>query len=281
MGFELPNGEFLSKTEHDPFNADEYDRLHELLSDANSALAGYSIEELVPVKDTSTSNKVDAISSATIAAVLDYIVEGAVYTTYTMWHIVHGPTKREIERLTIEKLDSDLALLILNKNNLKDQVWVLNHISGRMHISPELESKLMELINGKDIYLAERSLNALKPEAINKEIQLELAKIFTSSGFLQKRLILQKLKEIEELNPEVVQIFSSELYNLNGTLTKNILELYKIHAINDEYSISEVAKLLKNENRYISNQAFKYLESLDNLDKKTQKSIDKYKKNNS
>ena len=54
-----------------------------------------------------------------------------------------------------------------------------------------------------------------------------------------------------------------------------------MHAIKDEYSISEVAKLLKNENRYISNQAFKYLDSVENLDKKTQKAIEKYEKKNS
>jgi len=281
LGFELPPGEFLSKTEHDPFSAEEYDRLHELLTDANSALASYSLEELVPVKDSSANNKVDAVSSATIAAVLDYIVEGAVYTTYTMWHIIHGPSKREIEKLTTEKLDADLALLILNNNNLNDQVWVLNHISGKMEITPELQSKLLELIRGNDVYLAERSLNALKPEVINSDIQLELAKIFTSSGFLQKRLILQKLKEIERLNPEVVQIFSSEINHLNGTLTKNLLELYNLHLVQDDYTISEVAKLLKNDNRYISNQAFKYLDNIENLDKKTNKSVIKYKKNNS
>jgi len=279
LGFELPHGEFLSKTEHDPFVPAEYDRLHELLTEANSPLATYSIDELVPAKDSS-KQKVDAVSSATIAAVLDYIVEGAVYTTYTLWHIVHGPTKREIEKLTTARLDAELALQILNCNNLSDQVWTLNHISGDMEISPDLLDKLIELISGEDIYLAERSLNALKPEVINQHIQLELAKIFSTSGFLQKRLIIQKLQEIKELNAEVVQIFSSELCNLNGTLTKNVLELYKIHSVDDSYTVSEVTKLLKHENRYISNQAFQYLDNIENPDKKTQKSILKYKKKN-
>ena len=277
LGFELPHGEFLSKTEHDPFVPAEYDRLHELLSQANSPLATYSIDELVPAKDSS-NQKVDAVSSATIAAVLDYIVEGAVYTTYTLWHIVHGPTKREIEKLTAARLDAELALQILNCNNLNDQVWTLNHMSGDMEITPDLLNKLIELISGKDIYLAERSLNALKPGAINSQIQQELAEIFSTSGFLQKRLIIQKLKEVKELNPEVVQIFSSELHNLNGTLTKNLLELYKIHTVDDSYTVSEVAKLLKHENRYISNQALLFLENIENPDKKTQKSVFKYKK---
>lgn len=280
LGFELPDGEFLSKTEHDPFSPSEYDQLHELLAEANSPLASYTIEELVPEKN-SLGLEVDAVSSATIEDILNHIVEGAVYTTYTLWHIVYGPTKREIEKHTTNKLDASLSLLILNSNNLKDQVWVLNHISAEMEISEQLQNKLMELISGKDIYLAERALNALKPEAINDEIQLKLAKIFQSSGFLQKRLIIQKLKESEKLITEVVQIFSSELNSLNGTLTKNILELYKTHGIYDCFTISEVAKLLRNENRYISSQAIIFLENIDDLDKKTIKAMDKYQKNNS
>ncbi len=280
LGFELPNGEFLSKTKHDPFNAGEYHQLHKILGEANSPLSSYTIEELVPVKD-SLSPGIDAVSSATIAAVLDHIVEGAVYTTYTLWHIVYGPTKRKIETLTTKKLDARLSLLILNSNNLKDQVWVLNHISADIEISEELQDKLMVLISGNDIYLAERALNALKPEAINDDIQLKLANIFQTSGFLQKRLITQKLKESEKLMPEVVQILSSKLNSLNGTLTKNILELYKTHQINDSYTISEVVKLLKNENRYISSQAIRFLENIPNLDKKTLKEIAKYKKRNS
>ena len=48
----------------------------------------------------------------------------------------------------------------------------------------------MEIISGKDIYLAERSLNALKPNALTSEIQIELSNIFDNSGFLHKLFIM-------------------------------------------------------------------------------------------
>lgn len=280
LGFELPENEFLSKTKHKQFKPKEYDRLHEILTEANSPLIDYTIEELVPVKD-SYNQKVDAITSATITAVLNYIVEGAVYTTYTLYQIVYGPTKHEIEKQTSKLLNSELTLKILNSNNIKDQVWVLNNISAEMGITLELQNKLMELISGKDIYLAERSINALKPEVITSKIQLELAKIFQNSGFLQKRLIIQKLKKTDTLNPDAVAILSTELNNLNGTLTKSVLELYNIQSVADDFTITEVTKLLKNENRYISNQALRYLKSVENMNKKTEKAIEKFQKNNS
>lgn len=279
LGFEIPNGEFLSKTKHVHFSSKEYDRLHNLLSDPNSALANYSISELAPKSDTS-NQKVDAVSSATITAVLDYIVKGAVYTTYTLWYITYGPTKREIEKLTSSKLNSEIALKILESKNLSDKVWVLNHISGKMEISTELQKLLMEMIEGSDIYLAERSLNALKPEALTNEIQMDLAHVFHFSGFLQKRLILQKFKEVSNLNTEVVYKFVSDINNSNGTLIKIILELFKAHKIEDELVSAKVCELLKNENRYISAQAFNYLNELDIKNKKTLKNIEKYKKKN-
>lgn len=279
LGFKLPEGEFLSKTEHVKFNSNEYDKLNHLLANPLSALANYSLKELVPEKDT-TKIKVDAVSSATLAAVLDYIVPGAVYTTYTLWHFVYGPTKREIEKITSERLSSEIVLELLNSQNIDDKVWTLNHISEKVEISFSLQNKLMELISGNDVYLTERSLNAMKPEALTSEIQMKLVNIFDNAGFLQKRLIIQKIGDSPKLDKTVVKKISSELNGLNGVLVKTTLEMFTIHKIEDEMVTENVAKLLKDENRYIANQAFKYLESQDNLDKKILRDIEKYKKNN-
>jgi len=277
LGFELPAGEFLSKTEHNPFNEVEYDRLHSLLADPLSALANYSLNELVPVTDSSKIY-IDAVSSATISAVLDYIVEGAVYTTYTLWHIVYGATKREIEKLTTTKLNSKLVLKILKSNNIDDEIWVLNHISNSVKITPELQNKLMEIISGSDIYLAERSLNAFKHNTLTDSVQFELINIFNNTGFLLKRLIIGKLKQASELSSEVATIFSSQIKTMNGTLVKSTLELFKLNNVNSEKVIMQIAELLKNENRYIAKQAFDYLNGIDNMNKKTLKKVEKYKR---
>lgn len=279
LGFKLPEGEFLSKTEHVKFNSNEYDMLNHLLANPLSELANYSLKELVPEEDT-TKYKVDAVSSATIAAVLDYIVPGAVYTTYTLWHYVYGPTKQEIEKITSERLSTEIALELLNSQNKDDQIWTLNHISGKVEISVSLQNKLMEIISGNDIYLAEQSLHTLKPENLTSEIQIELINTFIKVGFLQKRLIIQKLEDSPNLDNYVIKKFSSELNGLNGVLVKTILEMFTIHNVEDEMVTENVSELLKDDNRYIAKQAFKYLENIDNPDKKTVRDIEKYKKNN-
>jgi hypothetical protein len=277
LGFRMPNGEFLSKTEHDPFNAAEYDRMHQLLSDPNSALANYSLEELVSESDSS-KNKVDAVSSATLTAVLDYIVEGAVYTTYSLWQITYGSTKREAENLTIQKLDSDLVLKILNKGEIKDKIWVLNRIPKTMDVSPKLITKLLDLVSGDDIYLAERSLNAISSAELSNKVQSKLAVMFSNTGFLQKRLILNKLKEAPQLNKEIIHSLTSGINSLNGALVKALFELLKVHNVEDEALTKQISPLLKNDNRYIANQAYQFLADITNLDKKTLNELERYKR---
>ncbi len=284
LGFKLAAGEFLSKTEHHPFMPGEYERLHSLLADPLSPLSQYSIDELVPKKDSlnqDSTKRIDAVSSATIAAVLNYIVKGAVYTTYTLWHIVYGQTRREVELLTSENLSSPLIYRLLESESLDDQVWALNHISEKIKLTSEIKNKLFEFISGDDIYLAERALNAIQPSTLsNKIIQIELAKTFETAGFLRKRLILQKLKEAPVLHNEVIEIFTSQLTQLNGSLVKSMIELLLQFHIENEQIVAEVQILLKNENRYIASQALKYVEAMDNADNKTKRNIRKYKKKN-
>lgn len=280
LGFELPPGEFLSKTEHVKFNSEEYNKLHFLLANPQSALASYTLKELVPKKDTSKV-KVDAVTSATIAAVLDYIVEGAVYTTYTLWHIVYGSTKREIEKLTAKKMDQEIALKLLNGNNLGDKIWVLNHFPETMKLEGEIKNKFIEYISGSDIYLAERTLNAIRDDKLKDDVQFELANVFITAGFLQQRLILQKLKEAKVLNENVAKKLSFSLPKLSGTLIKLTIELFQSQYIDNETVSANVALLLDNDNRYISGQAFKYLQGITKMDKKAAKSLEKYKRKNS
>ncbi len=279
LGFELPSGEFLSRTKHKPFLPNDYDRLHVLFADPLSPLAHYTIEELVPPVDSTTTKKADAVTSATIAAVLDYIVKGAVYTTYTLWHIIYGPTKREIENLTAQQLTPGLTMKLLESKNIDDQVWALNHIPGKVNTDTKLLKKLMDNISGEDVYLAERSLNVLSAEILeNGNIQQQLGNIFTHSGFLQQRLILEKLKAAPSLHPELLHQLSGELNKTNGILIKLMMELFISKNVNDDTVTANARQVLKNDNRYIASQALKYLENLDNVNKKTERSIEKYKR---
>lgn len=276
LGFRLPAGEFLSKTEHVKFGDAEYDRLHEMLGNRQSALATYAYQDLV--KARAKNNSVDAVTSATMSALLAYIVEGAVYTTYTLWHIVYGQTKREVENITVAKLTTESTYEILNSDLSEDKIWMLNHFPKSIEFTPELRDKLLEYISGNDAYLTERALNALPAVQLTDSVQQQLSEIFNTSGQIQKRYILQKLDEANELNPVAAENLSTVVSTLNLSLARQVLELLTHKKIDNKLVSDNVSVLLENNNRNISELSYKFLENKINLSRKAQRSLEKYRK---
>ena len=71
LGFEMPKGEFLSKTDHDPFTRKEYLQLNEILSNADLPFKDIKYHELMNQPESSIES-VDAISGATSERIKRY-----------------------------------------------------------------------------------------------------------------------------------------------------------------------------------------------------------------
>ncbi|MDN5213437.1 hypothetical protein QQ020_15310 [Fulvivirgaceae bacterium BMA12] len=90
----------LTKYEHDPFDHDDYARLHHLLLDDNSILRRKKISDLVDRVPAETYKpgfgKVDGMSGATKKEIKEAVVDGGLYSCYTLWHLVHGEVKKQM-----------------------------------------------------------------------------------------------------------------------------------------------------------------------------------------
>lgn len=93
----------LTKFDHDEFVAADHQKLHQLLLDEGSVLSRKKLEELFD-KDAAPAKKVeyngeeiDAVSGATLKEIKESIIEGALYSCYTLWHLVHGQVTGKIE----------------------------------------------------------------------------------------------------------------------------------------------------------------------------------------
>lgn len=144
LGFELPEKEYLSKHDHEPFTAEEYIKLHSLLADPFLPLGEYSYNEIVmegSKEEYSDSQyevkEIDAVSSATSKFILDYVVEGAAFTTYKLWHLIYGPTNGVIKEWTTENFDANYITLLLESENLSDILWTLEQLEGKLDQYPK------------------------------------------------------------------------------------------------------------------------------------------------
>jgi hypothetical protein len=259
LGFELPKGEFLSKYEHEPFVAAEYERLNELLADPNLPLGNITFEKLIELPETEQES-VDGVSGATTPEVSKMVVKGAAYTTYTLWNIVHGPTRDLVSSLTEKQLSTDLMDLILNSPDITDKVWVLNRIDQNTELNPKLISSLLGIISGEDFFLAYSAINAIKSSHLNSDLlQVALFSIYQEGDHSIKKMIIEKLMEAPHLTADIVKSSRKLLNTLNGQQLKTFLKLYSNFEVKDLATYKAMAEILKDDNRYVSQQAYKFL----------------------
>nr|WP_295933997.1 hypothetical protein [uncultured Dyadobacter sp.] len=259
LGIELPSGEYLSKTDHDPFDTDDYRRLNALLADPQSPLGKMSYEELVAKPPLSVKG-VDAVTSATSKSVLEYIVKGAAFTTYKMWHFIYGTTRDRVAELTIQSLSPELILHILQSPDPSDRLWALNHIDDYVSLSPELSETLLKLADSENYTLSERALNAINAKHLRPEaMQLALVEKFRNGDYSKRKLLIGKLKQVPVLHSAAKDRLNSLLPQLNGELIGDVLAIYQHLKVSDPETCRIVAKLLQKENKFISSKALSFL----------------------
>ncbi|MFT2008305.1 hypothetical protein ACMA1I_06490 [Pontibacter sp. 13R65] len=276
LGFELPQGEYLSKTDHEPFTEQEYEQLSDILADKRSPLANFTYNQVVQ-EPVSKLAGLDGITSATSPAVLEHVVPGAAYTTYKLWHLVYGSAQAEVMRFTRMALSPELMLQILNSPDESDVMWALHHIKGYVPLSPKLSNKILGFINTENYSLSERAIYALDPvELTSDSLQFHLLQKFYESDYSIKKLIIDKLKEAPELNSRVKEKLAGNLAQLNGEIISRVLEVFKRHKLTDVEAYRKVAELLQDENDFISKKAFDFLRHEQVKEEGIQKQLKEY-----
>ncbi|MFY0652459.1 MAG: hypothetical protein JXQ96_10520 [Cyclobacteriaceae bacterium] len=276
LGFELPKGEFLSKHDHEPFVAEEYERLNDLLADPDLPLGNISFEKLIELPE-SEEESVDGVSGATSVEVSKMVVKGAAYTTYTLWNIVHGPTQDLVESITEQQLSPKSIELIVKSPDITDRAWALNRIDQNIELNPALTSSLINIISGDDFFLSYTAINAIKPAHLNSEaFQIALFSCYKEAGHSIKKMIVEKLMEAPELSFEVVEKSRDMLSILNGQQLKTFLSLYSKFDVRDLETCRVVAGILKNENSFVSRQAYAFLKGQESVVKEISLLLQEY-----
>ena len=103
----------LTKNDDLPFTTQDYWKLQSTLADDNSILGRRSENELLDTTKTRYSEKIDAMTGATALQIKNSVVEGALYTTYTLWHLVNGSIQKRLKDFTIENYNGQIENQLL------------------------------------------------------------------------------------------------------------------------------------------------------------------------
>ncbi|MDO6439006.1 hypothetical protein Q4534_16405 [Cyclobacterium sp. 1_MG-2023] len=269
LGFELPEKEYLSKHDHEPFTEEEYLRLNALLADPFLPLDSYSYNEIVMEgsKDENSESQyndkeIDGVSSATSKFILDYVVEGAAYTTYKLWHLIYGPTSGVIKEWTIGYFDSDYIGLLLESENLSDVLWTLEQLAGKLDQYPTLSPLIFEFIKSSEFSLSEKAIQTISPQNLSSEVfQSNLIDLFPQMDIGRKKWILDLFKKAPIVYPETAAFFNDVILDQEVPLVVILLEIYQMQEMYDGSSLEKVRLLSNSDNHYLAQKAKQFLES--------------------
>tara|TARA_R110002096_G_scaffold246973_6_gene439367 strand:+ start:279 stop:1388 length:1110 start_codon:yes stop_codon:yes gene_type:complete len=261
LGFELLDGEFLSKYDHEPFNHKEYEQLHQLLADPFLPLGNYTFEELVKRPDT-VSQSLDAVSGATMKDVMEYIVPGAAYTTHKLWNIIHGPIQQQVSELTAQQLNASLFNKILQSSDQSDQTWALERIALLWDLDNSVIEVLEEILIDGEHFQAYLLLKSLSSKQLESEhLQLELFRLIGKVDYSIENMIFDKLVDAPHLHGSVVHASISILEELNGSQLGKLLKLFSHHKVKNLVFNQALRQMVPHENSFVERQVLQFLEN--------------------
>ena len=281
LGYSLPHGEELTKKKHSPFSESDYARLHKILGDSSSQLRFYTPVEIYPVKQT--VEQTDGLSGATIQDLTPWIVPEAVYTSYTLWHLIYGSTRDSIKAYSKKHLlNNQLLSNILQSRDSYNQIVALQWISeSNLSCNQFIEPALNILHNGN--YQTTRvALKFLKKCNFDKErLQKEAVQLLDSKDFGIKNSAIGYILESGKLTQSVARELITRLKSDDYYLLNEILSLLEKRYHPDHEDQLNLCKLLESKNTNVANKrVYYFLVNLSSRSPDITKQLERYRREN-
>jgi hypothetical protein len=204
-GFDTLPGNPLTKFDHEKFTPENYRKLDQILKDRNSALRVLEKEDLVDQSIRVKATTVDAFTGATPATIKKSVVEGAVYTSYSLWHLVNGILCDSIRAFTLLVYSEAISERLLKSGNYESQLFALKQMNA-----PDFEehSGLIFLILQKSTPLVRAYiLNKIPLPFLNPDKNSELVKLYPVLDSYSKSIFISRIVSSKEAAEVFIPLF--------------------------------------------------------------------------
>ncbi len=182
-------GSPLTKLEHEPFTPEEYEKLHQILSEPASVLANYEKEDLV--QDIEEEG-VDGVTGATINEIKESVISGAVYSCYTLWHIVHGKVVDSIQALTYRNLNDQLVEKMVRKEDQQINYYLISIFTEKDFL--EFLPHILYTIENGQGYYAKNAIEKMPASVLKDDLAQDFfTKHFENLNYFTQISLLKKL----------------------------------------------------------------------------------------
>lgn len=190
-GFDTLHGNPLTKFDHKPFTGEDYKKLDQILKDRNSRLQSLEKDELTDKSTSVKASSVDAVTSATPATIKKVVVDGAVYTSWALWHLVNGPLCDTMRVHTRSVYSDEISNLLLESENYESQLFALrlmtiSDFENRISLIFRVLKKSNPLVRAYIIHKIQLPLG-------NPEKNLEFVKLYPGLDPYSKSIFLDRI----------------------------------------------------------------------------------------
>lgn len=226
--YDLPKGKVLTKIDHDEFKQEDYEKLQEILAKQNSIFADLEMEDLIAKGTDNLSDSVDAKTGATLKTIKNEVIDGAVYTCFTLWKIAYGKAVPEMLKITESYKNDHMLHSFLADHNYHYQYWAMEKVIGKDgKVNKTFERDIERVITGKNLFTARTALQKIGDDFFSKpQKQNWLWQVYESSSYPMQIAILKKLSAIP-LNQTLTEKIASGIEQSNDEQRKLKLNILK------------------------------------------------------
>jgi len=249
----------LTKSNHDEFLQEDYDRLSEILKDKRSILGTHPLS-FFAVHSNLEEKGVDAVTAATPQAVQDAVVSGAAYTSWVLWHWVNGEIEDKLLALTLPQCSPEYLNHCLLSDDPRFVRFAFEHLLNQKLYDVFYREACFQILENSgraNCQLALQYLTALPQDS--DELNARLIKLIGINAG-SSRLILDRFEKLPNAPSSLWIQMAVHLGQLNVSYDVNaVLDLLKRRAGDSEAVRLEVAKLLQSDDRFIAERAQEFM----------------------
>ncbi len=259
LGFQIPKGDPLTKSDHTKFAPTDYEKLKTILGDTALILGDLKQEDLIIIPDSIDPYKayeVDGYTAATQPALAEVVVKDAVYSCHTLWHTVYGPVQNAIHEILEERLNEKFLAKMFHSQNPNCVLWAIQSVEKFSEYHKAFYPQILQCLKSENPVLANQALNYFQPSLLSdKLIQNQIVQVMPEAAVSIRYEILWKFIGLKKVDNQVVlqllEMFEQETLEI-GTLNLIYKLVSSEHLKNKEITLV-LNTISEHENGYVRN----------------------------
>ena len=242
----------LTKFDHEEFERNDYLKLHQLLLDQHSILERRKLEDLFDTNAQAKEQikyrgkKLDAVSGATKKEIKASLVEGALYSCYTLWHLAQGSVKDTIQHHLNSIYTNDLQRQFLYSPYSDYRFYALK-TSKPTDYERDI-NQIIEIFKTEKPLIRTYILKKLPRGLWAKEnISNRLYSLFSSVDIQSKTYLIKKLKDADHIS---LELLSTQIESMSKNQLKLYLKYLQTHPQKTNHKIKENLERMVNSGTY-------------------------------